>query len=112
MSTRSEGAVPSGPDSTETLARSTIAASAEAWRELLTQSSDLLHGYRDGGTRWARLRDVSGRFNLWASNMGVFAAVHASLDYRLRDLADAKELILEQLDYMMEGLARCEGTIS
>jgi hypothetical protein len=24
------------------------------------------------------------RFNLWASNIGVFAARHASLDYRLR----------------------------
>jgi hypothetical protein len=24
------------------------------------------------------------RFNLWASNIGVFAALHASLDFRLR----------------------------
>lgn len=109
MPTSNEGPAPNDPDPNKTLTRSTIAARAEAWRELMIQSSDLLHGYQDGGMRWARLRDVAGRFNLWASNMGVFARLHASLDYRLRDLADVKELILEQLVYMVDGLDRCKG---
>lgn len=106
----SEGVAPSESD-TETLARSTIAASAEACHNLFIRCSDLLHGYNDGGTRWARLRDLTGRFNIWASNLGVFATLHASLDYRLRDLTDVKKVVLEQIEYMGDGMDRCKDAI-
>jgi hypothetical protein len=111
MSTPIEGVAPSNPDRAESLARSTIAARAEACHDLLIRSSDFLHVYKDGGTRWVRLRDLTGRFNIWTSNMGAFAALHASLDYRLRDLADVKELILDHLENMVDGIDRCEDTI-
>lgn len=101
----------SDPERAKSLACSTIAERAEECRDLLIESADLMHGYNDGGTHWAKLRDLSGRFNIWASNMGVFAALHASLDYRLRDLEDMKELILEHLENMVDGLARCKNPV-
>ncbi len=38
------------------------------------------------------------RFNLWASNIGVFAARHASLDYRLRTAPSVKAAVEGNLD--------------
>lgn len=106
------GAVIDNLGGVEAFAHATIAEGAEACRSLLVEASDSLHGFKDGAAHWARLRDVTGRFNLWASNIGAFAALHASLDYRLRDLADAKELILEHLENMSDGLTQCENTAS
>lgn len=106
-----EGVAPSDPDHAESLARLTITERAEVFRDRLIQSSNSLHGYKDGGTRWTRHRDLTGRFNIWASNIGAFAPLHASLDYRLRDLADVKDLILDHLENMVDGLNRCEVTM-
>lgn len=39
----------------------------------------------------------SGRFRIWAASIGVFASEHASLDYRLRESATVKELLLGQI---------------
>lgn len=44
------------------------------------------------------LQDEFVRFKLWESNIGVFAEVHASLDFRLREIPDIAELFLRQLD--------------
>lgn len=46
--------------------------------------------------------DQLARFNIWASNIGVFASGHASLDYRLRDSPEAKSLMIQ----LLEGLQR------
>lgn len=50
------------------------------------------------------LIDELGRFRLWASNIGVFAQVHASLDFRLRELPDVIELFLTQLHNIRDRL--------
>ncbi|CAK7232994.1 hypothetical protein SEUCBS140593_008452 [Sporothrix eucalyptigena] len=106
-SSPSECIAPSSePDPTETLAGVTIASRAEECRDSMFKSTDFLHKYEDGGTRSAKMRDLIGRFNIWASNMGVFAAFHASLDYRLRDLEEAKVLMLEHLDSMLNLTSR------
>lgn len=60
-----------------------------------------------GGTDehlYSDLQDELVRFKLWESNIGVFADVHASLDFRLREVPDVAELILRQLDTIEERL--------
>ncbi|KAL6810157.1 hypothetical protein V8C40DRAFT_258613 [Trichoderma camerunense] len=52
-----------------------------------TESSDDQNG----------LLDEFGRFKLWTSNIGVFADLHSSLDYRLRDFNDIKDSFTRQL---------------
>lgn len=98
MSTASKGVTSVDLGPTEAV----IGKQAEACRDLLLNAFDSLRGLNDGGIRWARLRDLTGRFNMWASNMGAFAALHSSLDYRLRDSTDVKELIIEHLDSMVD----------
>lgn len=51
------------------------------------------------------------RFNIWASNIGVFAHGHASLDYRLRDSPEAKTLMIQLLEGLQWFLKRgsCTG---
>jgi hypothetical protein len=56
---------------------------------------------------WNSLLDRLGRFQIWASNLGVFADVHASLDYRLRDVKDVRVLILQLLSSIKESLHQC-----
>lgn len=46
------------------------------------------------------------RFKLWESNIGVLADVHASLDFRLREVPDVAELFLRQLDTIEERLSQ------
>lgn len=93
----------------EELPQPTIASCAQDCHDSFFNSFDLLNGYQDGGTRWSTLRDLIGRFNIWSTNMGVFATLHASLDYRLRDLTDVKELILEHLRNILDRLNQCKG---
>ncbi|KAG8158584.1 hypothetical protein KVR01_011706 [Diaporthe batatas] len=50
------------------------------------------------------LEDEYGRFKLWGSNIGVFANVHASLDFRLREIPDIAEMFLRQLATLEERL--------
>jgi hypothetical protein len=58
-------------------------------------------------------RDVEeqrARFLIWLANIGVFAGGHASLDYRLRDALEARNLMLDLLrslkNYLKRGLQR------
>jgi len=44
------------------------------------------------------------RFNLWASNMGVFGSRHASLDYRLRTALTVRAAIEGNLDAICKRL--------
>ncbi|CAG9992211.1 unnamed protein product [Clonostachys byssicola] len=46
------------------------------------------------------------RFNLWASNIGVFAARHASLDYRLRTDPPVKAAIEGNIDILCKHLLK------
>ncbi|KAL9116855.1 MAG: hypothetical protein Q9187_006613 [Circinaria calcarea] len=43
------------------------------------------------------LENQLGRFKIWAGNIGVFAARSASLDYRLRNDQDIKEIMVQML---------------
>jgi hypothetical protein len=44
------------------------------------------------------VKDEFSRFRLWLSNIGVFAELQLSLDFRVRDAPDIKDLFLKQLD--------------
>lgn len=46
------------------------------------------------------------KFSLWASNIGVFAELQLSLDFRLRDLDDIKSSIVAQLIIISSHLTR------
>ena len=46
------------------------------------------------------------RFSIWASNVGVFASVRASLDYRLRDSPDIQRMIVELLVVIRRNIER------
>lgn len=52
------------------------------------------------------LQDESGRFNLWAGNIGVFAPLQASLDYRLIDVPEIRSQFLRQLDTLSISLTQ------
>lgn len=63
---------------------------------------------KDKAELLAGLDDQSARFNIWASNLGVFAADHASLDYRLRDSQTVQSLMVDQLRMLETYLEECE----
>ena len=52
----------------------------------------------------AQIDDQLGRFSIWAGNIGVFAQATASLDYRVRDIPQIKDLIVQQLDGLVKYL--------
>lgn len=54
----------------------------------------------------AQADDQAGRFSIWAGNIGVFATVNASLDYRVRDTPQIKGLIIPQLGGLAKFLQR------
>jgi hypothetical protein len=43
------------------------------------------------------VKNQSDRFKIWTSNIGVFADLHASLDFRVRDHDDVKDNFLGHL---------------
>jgi len=45
------------------------------------------------------------RFNIWTSNLGVFAEGHASVEHRLRDHSIAYKLIVQLLEALCANLA-------
>jgi hypothetical protein len=47
-----------------------------------------------------------GRLNIWTSNVGALANKNASLDYRLRNSHDIKEMIIQLLQLMDRNLRR------
>lgn len=109
----SEGTAPANnPRLANALARQSIVALAEVCRDSLQKSCRLLNDYRDDGTRSIKMRDLVGRFNVWASSTGALATLHASLDYRLRDLPDVKELLLDHLRNMADLIRQCKPVFS
>lgn len=57
-----------------------------------------LNGPRTDEPTQSALQDEFVRLKLWASNISIFADVHSSLDFRLREIPDVAELFLRQLD--------------
>jgi hypothetical protein len=55
----------------------------------------------------ALIEDQLGRFNIWTSNIGVFAPGRASMDYRLRDAHDIRGLVLRLLDTLLGHVQDC-----
>jgi hypothetical protein len=58
------------------------------------------------------LKAQSGRFRLWAANIGASLDTDASLDYRLRDAPDVAEMVGHLLEIVRLRLAhsRCSNT--
>lgn len=56
--------------------------------------------------RGVELQDEMGRFNLWAGNIGVFAPLQASLDFRLIDAPEIRSQFLRQLDTLSISLTQ------
>lgn len=50
----------------------------------------------------SELENELGRFKIWSGNLGVFAPGRASADYRLRDDADVKEVLIQMLDRLRQ----------
>ena len=78
-------------------------ACEELFRELL---SDDTSSQRQSGNTVARdyVLGEYEKFKLWASNIGVFAEVQSSLDFRLRGLDDIKDSFLAQLTLIHDHL--------
>lgn len=51
--------------------------------------------------------DQKASFNLWASDLGVFAASRASADRRLRDYPVIRQVIIQILESLGANLAHC-----
>lgn len=85
----------------------TIKARAEFCSNSFCDALELLAIW-ESPTAWTQLRDQFGRFKIWSLNLGVFAGLHGSLDYRLRDLPEAREVIIDNLDVISNRLKDCK----
>jgi hypothetical protein len=59
-------------------------------------------------TTFAAVRDQYQRFKIWSSNIGVFAELRASLDFRVREYDDIKEIFLGHLQIIDSRLGERE----
>ena len=50
----------------------------------------------------ASIADETGRFNVWAGNIGAHQHGRSSLDYRLRDASQIREEFVKVLQYLRE----------
>jgi hypothetical protein len=73
-----------------------IEATAQGARALLLSCHKLLE---DDTLRKIASAQLS-RYNIWASNIGVFASKHSSLDYRLRTAPAAKAAVDGNLEIL------------
>jgi hypothetical protein len=87
-----------------------MAAIAGKAKECLDLFFDCLELLKAGNSAqyWTSLLDQLGRFQIWSSNIGVFADLHASLDYRLREVSDVRDLILRLLTSIDDCLRQCK----
>lgn len=76
----------------------------DLFHQCLSQSQLLRHGPAS-----ALVEDQYGRFNIWISNIGVLAPAHASMDYRLRDAADIKDLVIRLLESLLSHIEQSES---
>lgn len=80
---------------------------AEECNALFSDCLELL-SERNNTPHWTSLLDQLGRFRIWCSNIGVFAELHASLDYRLRDVSYIRDLIVQLLASIRDCLGQSE----
>lgn len=74
------------------------------FHQCLSQSRLLRHGPAS-----ALVEDQYGRFNIWISGIGVFAPAHASMDYRLRETPDVKDLVVRLLETLLGHIEQSES---
>lgn len=80
-----------------------LAARSLACREQLKKLSCLSQDDQQPDA-WAR--DQAAQFNMWAANAGVFAEMHRSLDFRLKDIPETRELIALLLQALEKDIIR------
>lgn len=69
-------------------------ACAIRFNALVSQASQITSAFED----------QLARFNIWAANMGAFAEAHASLDYRVRNSAKVKAMMIQLLEALKRKL--------
>ena len=74
----------------------TIRNGAELCIDLFDQLRTIT-SIRSDPTILAAVQDQYQRFKIWSSNIGVFAELHASLDFRIREHDDIRETFLGNL---------------
>ncbi|KAH7125707.1 hypothetical protein B0J11DRAFT_312300 [Dendryphion nanum] len=60
----------------------------------------------------ALIQNQTGRFNIWTSNIGVFAPLRLSMDYRLRDAPEIHSLVLKLLHSLRGNLGHLISTLA
>ena len=93
------------------MAETTIAGAANAVVNHFKEAREIFELLRpdvegDARPELTGLDDQFGRFNIFASNLGVFASNHASLDWRLRDSDYARDITHELLQSLQFFLRR------
>ena len=76
----------------------------DQFHQCLSRSQLLRHGPAS-----ALVEDQYRSFNIWMSNIGVFAPAHASMDYRLREAADIKDLVVRLLETLLGHIEQSES---
>jgi hypothetical protein len=78
----------------------TIGERSKRCFDLFTETSNAVwHPERGDNDRVNKsISDEFARFRLWVSNIGVFADVQLSLDFRVREITDLRDLFLRHLD--------------
>lgn len=88
----------------------TIRDGAEACLELFDKFYSMSSA-RSDPTLFAAVQDQFQRFKIWSSNIGVFAEVQASLDFRVRDFDDIRETFLSHLKVIESRLGERENPL-
>ncbi|KAL8702927.1 MAG: hypothetical protein Q9201_003907 [Fulgogasparrea decipioides] len=80
------------------------------WHDLCYKAFDVLDKTLKSNPKYENdfpqevLSDSSGRFNVWAGNIGAGQQGRASLDYRLREATEVKDHVISTLRYLHETL--------
>lgn len=86
---------------------------AERCRDELDQSSLKIweqEGKTNDSPQWLRLRDLRGRFDMWAAGTNAFVPDEVNLSYRLRDLPDISEAVSDHLESILRQSEACKYT--
>jgi hypothetical protein len=74
----------------------------ESFDQCLAQAATLLP------KELSALEDQVGRFSIWAANIGVFAPGRASMDYRLSEAPEIRQLVLGLLETLEDCITSCK----
>ncbi|KAF3019352.1 hypothetical protein E8E14_010724 [Neopestalotiopsis sp. 37M] len=94
-------------------AHAPVRSIAEAAHDALTEFEGCLALTLSLGPKeQALIQDQVARFSLWSSTIGVFAPDRASMDYRLRDAQDTKDLVQDLLQGLCSTLTKCMSKLA